>query len=406
MSIDSFHRGTRTILAILLLWGGAAGIKAANIEVLPGPYDTKAARNVYGPSAPESVNPDQAPLRDSTFWPRGYYPGDPLPPKTVYLTFDDGPWEFTGQIVDILHEEGVRATFFMNSFDKDDPFHADTGRNLMFRFSDVLKRMVAYGDVIGNHTYSHRDLGSLSPSQINFQLSTLQRQLKEVLGDLMPPIHLIRPPFGSPWLGHWGSAAERRTVTAAIRDRGIVMMWTTGWDTGDSADWARGEWFESTNARYHPGGARYDAKMVRELARILRRADGTASGIILMHDTHPTSRDILKPLIEELKRRGYTFATLDDYCRWRWGDHVFDALDGSATAAATASGAPLSAAPAGPAPHSTATPLAAAVPSISTSTSASASPKPSAPSAQPAAGATLVPPAPAESSGTAGAPTD
>jgi peptidoglycan/xylan/chitin deacetylase (PgdA/CDA1 family) len=333
MSIERFHRTAQAILAIILLLGSASGIKAADNEALPGPYDTKIGKPAYGPYVPASVNPEEAPRRDPSLWPRGYYSGDPLPPKTIYLTFDDGPWEFTSQIVDILHEEGVRATFFMNSFDKDNPFHADTGQNLMFRFSDVLKRMVADGNVIGNHTYSHRDLGSLSPSQIDFQLSTLQRQLKEALGDKMPTIHLIRPPFGSPWLGHWSSVAEKRKVTAAIRGRGIVMMWTIGWDSGDSVNWAKGEWYESTNARYHPGSATYDAKMRHELARIFRRADGRASGIILMHDTHPTSRDILKPLIEELKRRGYTFATLEDYCRWRWGPHVFDALDRSAAAA-------------------------------------------------------------------------
>jgi hypothetical protein len=64
--------------------------------------------------------------------------------------------------------------------------------------------------------------------------------------------------------------------------------------------------------------------MLREVKRILGRADGTAGGIILMHDTHPTSRDVLKSLIEELKRRGYGFGTLEDYCRWRWGPNVFD----------------------------------------------------------------------------------
>ena len=41
------------------------------------------------------------------------------------MTFDDGPSDFTIQILDILKEENVHATFFMNSYDKDDPFHAD-----------------------------------------------------------------------------------------------------------------------------------------------------------------------------------------------------------------------------------------------------------------------------------------
>lgn len=325
MRIKHVHCCVKPLLALILLSGCGTWILAAGSETLPGPFGPKPLP--YGSRLETSAPAVQTPHRDRAFWPRGYYSGDPLPPKTIYLTFDDGPWAFTGQIVDILHEEGVRATFFMNAFDKDNPYHADLRTNILMRYADVLERMVAYGDVIGDHTYSHRDLGTLSPAQIDFQLSMVERDLKQVLGDDMPRIHLIRPPFGSPWLGHWASAAERRKVTEAVSGRYLVMMWTIGWDSSDSIDWAPGEWYEPTNARYHPGGDKYEAKMRRELARILRRADGTASGIILMHDTHPTSRDILKPLIEELKRRGYTFGTLDDYCRWRWGQHVFDALD-------------------------------------------------------------------------------
>jgi peptidoglycan/xylan/chitin deacetylase (PgdA/CDA1 family) len=68
--------------------------------------------------------------------------------------------------------------------------------------------------------------------------------------------------------------------------------------------------------------------MQRKMDRILKRADGIAGGIILMHDTHPTSRDVLKPLIDELKHRGYSFGTLEDYCRWRWEADVFARFSG------------------------------------------------------------------------------
>jgi len=54
---------------------------------------------------------------------------------------------------------------------------------------------------------------------------------------------------------------------------------------------------------------------------------------VLMHDTHPTTRDVLKSLIEELKKRGYSFGTLEDYCRWRWGSDVFKRFDAHAASA-------------------------------------------------------------------------
>jgi peptidoglycan/xylan/chitin deacetylase (PgdA/CDA1 family) len=299
---------------------------SANVpQIQPGlPRDSGRKAGTLGSASPS--DPADAPPRDSKYWPQGYYAGDPVPLHTIYLTFDDGPSDFTLQILDILKEENVRATFFLNSYDKDNPFHADTGKNYMFRYAEALRRMVDEGHAIGNHTYSHQDLARLSTRQVSFQLDTLQRQLTEVLGDKTPPLYLIRPPFGSPWLGNWNTKEERQKVCSELNDRGIVMLWTTGWDSSDSADWATGEWFEASAKRYHPGSAPYERKMEREANRILKRADGVEGGIVLMHDTHPTSRDILKSLIEELKRRGYSFSTLEDYCRWRWGPEVFARL--------------------------------------------------------------------------------
>jgi peptidoglycan/xylan/chitin deacetylase (PgdA/CDA1 family) len=311
-----------TILIAFFLTSVSVAVEANT--PIPAPISRNPQAGHAASTARSPNDPAAAPSRDSQYWPQGYYPGDPIPDHMIYLTFDDGPCDFTAQILDILKEEEVHATFFMNSYDKDDPFHADTGKNLMFRYADVLRRMVDEGHAIGNHSYSHRDLARLSPRQIDFQLSTLQRQLTEVLGDKTPRIYLIRPPFGSPWLGNWNTMEQREKVRIAVERRGLVMLWTPGWDSSDSADWAKGEWYNASVRRYEPGSPSYESKMRREVKRILGRADGIAGGIILMHDTHPTSRDVLKSLIEELKRRGYGFGTLEDYCRWRWGPNVFD----------------------------------------------------------------------------------
>jgi peptidoglycan/xylan/chitin deacetylase (PgdA/CDA1 family) len=324
----------------------AAILASPLAAISPQPTDVQSAAvfpavSVALPTSPTS--PDQAPVRDARYWPQGYFPGDPLPPSTIYFSFDDGPTDFTPQLLDILKEEGVHATFFLNSYDKDHPRKADASKNVLGKYKETLQRMVREGHAIGNHSYSHQDFALLSPPRIDFQLSTLQRQLKEVLGAETPTIRLIRPPFGSPWLGNWNTKKDREKVARALSGRGIVMLWTVGWDSSDSADWAKGEWFEASAKRYHPGSASYEEKMQREMGRILRRADGKASGVILMHDTHPTSRDVLKALIEELKRRGYSFATLEDYCRWRWGPDVFGpaAAEGAAAEKRAAPGDPI-----------------------------------------------------------------
>jgi Predicted xylanase/chitin deacetylase len=275
------------------------------------------------------------PARDPRLWPQGYYSGDSLPERTIYLSFDDGPTDFTAGILDVLEEEGVRATFFLNSYDKDAKGKVDPEDNYLLHYADALKRMVSDGDAIGNHSFSHRDFATLTPAEIRFQLDTLEKRLSEALGGQAPKIRLIRPPFGSPWLGNWNSKAQRRKVADALESRGIVMLWTGGWDSSDSLDWAKGEWYTASAKRFAPGGPGYERKMEREKGRILARADGLASGVVLMHDTHPTSRDVLKSLIDELKARGYEFATLEDYCSWRWGPSVFERFDSGAQDAAS-----------------------------------------------------------------------
>lgn len=62
---------------------------------------------------------------------------------TVYLTFDDGPSKLTEQVLDILAEEGIAATFFVLG-------------EAAERHADLVKRMAQEGHAIGNHTYNHR----------------------------------------------------------------------------------------------------------------------------------------------------------------------------------------------------------------------------------------------------------
>ena len=63
--------------------------------------------------------------------------------RTVALTFDDGPAEFTSQVLDILREKQVRATFFVVG-------------EMVAQRPDVLRAIVDSGHLIGNHTWSHR----------------------------------------------------------------------------------------------------------------------------------------------------------------------------------------------------------------------------------------------------------
>jgi peptidoglycan/xylan/chitin deacetylase (PgdA/CDA1 family) len=65
---------------------------------------------------------------------------------TVYLTFDDGPYPATDEVLDVLRDEDVKATFFICAI------HLERDRALQFR---ILRRMLGAGHSIGNHGYDH-----------------------------------------------------------------------------------------------------------------------------------------------------------------------------------------------------------------------------------------------------------
>lgn len=100
----------------------------------------------------------------------------------VALTFDDGPdVEWTPQILDILQEKKVKATFFI------------IGTNATDNKS-LLLRMVNEGHLLGNHTYSHGNLGYMSQRRIELELNATQLLIQSIVGR---STLLFRPPYNS-----------------------------------------------------------------------------------------------------------------------------------------------------------------------------------------------------------------
>src|SRR3984957_18896142 len=104
----------------------------------------------------------------------GYKPGQ------VAISFDDGPdptW--TPKILDILKQKGVHATFMM------------IGEQAQDNVS-LLKRVMAEGHEIGNHTWTHPDISEISPEQVRLQLNLTERLFGSKLG--VKPLY-FRPPY-------------------------------------------------------------------------------------------------------------------------------------------------------------------------------------------------------------------
>lgn len=208
---------------------------AGILAVVCGAFPTGLADKDHGPVARPTKGEAQA---DRT--PPGYYLDDPLPRKTAYLTFDDGPSDWTADVLKVLKDHNIPATFFICS----NWMRGSTRKvNSFKKYRTVLRRMFAEGHVVGNHTMDHRDLARLSPQAIRDQFLGNAYLLQRELGADARPMTLLRPPFGSPWLGRH-SAAVRARVNAAIKPLGINILWSRHFDSTDSREWVRGEWYK------------------------------------------------------------------------------------------------------------------------------------------------------------------
>ena len=126
-------------------------------------------------------------------------------PNEVALTFDDGPSvPFTGQVLDILRANHIKATFFL------------CGENAA-RYPALVRRIRAEGHEIGNHTYSHPYLYLMSEARIAGEIDRTQDVLQKISGRRP---RLFRPPFGVRWFSLWPLLRERGLTMVLWSDRG------------------------------------------------------------------------------------------------------------------------------------------------------------------------------------------
>jgi len=175
----------------------------------------------------------------------------------VRLTFDDGPVRTaTPAILDTLAAHGARATFFVN------------GSKAAARPA-LVRRAAAEGHRIGNHSWSHPDLTTLTRAQVESQLRRTNDVIREITGE--SPTEW-RPPYGK----------RDDTVRAAARAVGLesMVLWTV-----DPTDWADPP-----------------ATTIRD--RVLR--DVEPDSVVLLHDgSGANTAEALPLILEGLAERGY-----------------------------------------------------------------------------------------------------
>ena len=181
--------------------------------------------------------------------------------KKIHLTFDDGPHPYnTPRILDTLKKYKIKATFFVLG----ERVKANGG---------LLKRMVAEGHRVGNHTFSHKQLTALADRDVIHEITaTEQAILQYVKSDF-----ILRPPYGS----------RNSRVNKIAESLGYH---TVLWDV-DSEDWKR----------------KPDGWIEYGVNQINRRRES----LVLMHDIHSTTAAGLSAFIEKIRSAGGNFCGLE-----------------------------------------------------------------------------------------------
>lgn len=233
----------------------------------------------------------------------GHY-GDGLPEGTIALTYDDGPGETAGdgpgprtaELGEYLHEEGIRAAFFV------------MGRHVE-RHPAAVQRLHECGHIIGNHTYSH-------PGLVRFVMEggDAAAELRKT-HELIAPYatngrFYFRPPYGN-WREKSDPAGPEDAATSVVADALVgeelfdCYIGPVLWDIV-AEDWEC--WRRDISPR--ECAQRYMAEAVR-----------VGRGIVLMHDSSAEDDlrsknrtfELTRHLVPLLKRRGFRFAALDEF---------------------------------------------------------------------------------------------
>jgi hypothetical protein len=110
-------------------------------------------------------------------------------PKTIALTFDDGPLSWTQELLNYLDSNGIKATFFINAFSGG---KGDIGLTTN-QYHQVVKNAFNAGHQIASHTWTHEDLTASSDDIIHNQILYNEQSLGSILDGIIPTY--LRPPY-------------------------------------------------------------------------------------------------------------------------------------------------------------------------------------------------------------------
>jgi peptidoglycan-N-acetylglucosamine deacetylase len=187
----------------------------------------------------------------------------------VALTFDDGISDYTDELLDILEQNNVKATFFI------------LGQSLQSNsfYKRTLIRMVREGHIVASHSFDHPDLTTLSRDQIKDQLDRTDDVIQSIIG--------IRPRFMRPPYGY-----VNQRVVNTLRSHGYLII---NWNH-DTNDWK----FQDN----------YGTIVGYVQNQISSPKHVNQGPIILQHDSLQSSTRLQSGIIKILRKKGYEFVTM------------------------------------------------------------------------------------------------
>lgn len=179
----------------------------------------------------------------------------------IAMTFDDGPHpQNTPRLLDILRARNVKATFFV------------IGRSVDL-YPNIVRRTVAEGHEIGNHTHTHRLLSKLGDAEVRSELSRCRDAVARAAGVQM---RTMRPPYGG--------LLQRQREMVHTEFGYPTILWSV-----DPLDWKR------------PGPSVVTSRIL---------SGASSGGIVLSHDLHAPTVDAMPATLDGLLNRGFKFVTV------------------------------------------------------------------------------------------------
>lgn len=211
-------------------------------------------------------------------------------PNKLVLTFDDGPDpRYTPKILDVLKEQKVPGAFFW------------VGGNIE-QHPGIAQRTYEEGHEIGNHSFTHPNLGTAADTRVNLEINATQRAIESAVGRSSL---LFRPPYNA----DSQPRTKDEVKPVAMADK---LGYLTIGENVDPNDW-------NPTIVDSNGGQR--ARTAEDIARLTiedienRKKTGEEGNIILLHDAggeRDKTIDALRIMIPELKRKGYQFVTISE----------------------------------------------------------------------------------------------